>query len=260
MPNPTCLPYRRYGKGGTPLVLIHGFGADRLTWSSLAKALSEHRQVIALDLPGHGEAVDWEGTPDASVCAKAVVASLDALGIARATLVGHSLGGAVASLTALRQPERVERLILLAPGGFGAEMNVDLLRRYAAIITIDEARAVLPAFFGSDSEMPSSLPRQTAEQRQKPGVAEKLRAIVEVIAKGEGQGRLPLADLMDLGVPMSLIWGHEDAVLPVAQAIDAPPEIARHLVTGVGHMPHLEVPDLVLRIIRDADGVPRRGG
>ncbi|UOM32948.1 alpha/beta fold hydrolase [Acuticoccus sp. I52.16.1] len=256
MPNPDPLPHRRYGKGGTPLVLIHGFGADRLTWSSLAKALAADREVIALDLPGHGAAVDWEGTPDAGVCAKAVLASLDTLGIERAVLVGHSLGGAVASLVALRAPQRVERLILLAPGGFGREMNAALLRRYAAITREDEARAVLAEFFGTASQMPAALPRQTAEQRAKPGVAEKLGAIVEAIARGDGQGTLPLAELMAGGVPVTLVWGHEDRVLPVAQAIDAPPEIARHLVRGVGHMPHLEVPELVLRVIGDALGPP----
>ncbi|RAI03938.1 alpha/beta hydrolase [Acuticoccus sediminis] len=255
MPNPNPLPHRRYGKGDTPIVLIHGFGADRLTFSSLAKALSAYRPVIAFDLPGHGEAVGWEGTPDAMVCAKAVLASLEALGIERATLVGHSLGGAVVSLVGLRKPELVERLVLLAPGGFGREMNVPLLRRYAAIETAADAEAVLGEFFGSDSRVPKALPRQTAEQRSNPGLAQSLAAIVEAITKGEGQGALPLADLMARGFPVTLVWGHEDAVLPVSQAIGAPPEMARHLITGVGHMPHLEVPDLVVRIIRDALGL-----
>lgn len=256
MPTHNPLPHRIYGEGGPPLVLIHGFGADRLTFSALAKTLSAYRQVIAFDLPGHGEAVDWDGVPDAMVCAKAVTASLEAMGVERATLVGHSLGGAVASLAGLRRPGLIERLILLAPGGFGREMAVPLLRRYASITTADEAEAALAPFFGPDSAMPPALPRQTAEARLKPGVKASLEAIVEVITRGEGQGALPLADLVAKGFPITLVWGTADAVLPVSQAIAAPPEIARHLVPGMGHMPHQEEPDLVVRIVRDALAIP----
>lgn len=256
MPNPNPLPHRIYGKDGPPLVLIHGFGADRLTFAALAKSLSAFRQVIAFDLPGHGEAVEWDGVPDAMVCAKAVLASLDALGVERATLIGHSLGGAVASLAGLRRPALIERLILLAPGGFGREMAVPLLRRYAAITSAEEAEAALAPFFGPQSTMPPALPRQTAEGRQKPGVRASLEAIVEVITRGDGQGALPLADLVAKGFPITLVWGTEDQVLPMRQALEAPAEIARHLVPGMGHMPHQEVPDLVVRIVRDALAIP----
>ena len=261
MPNPIPLPHRRYGTaaGGAPLVLIHGFGADRLGWSVLARALSASREVIAFDLPGHGAALEWDKAPNAVDCAKAVLASLEAMAIPRATLVGHSLGGAVASLAALRRPDLVERLILLAPGGFGAEMNVPLLRRYAAIATTGDAEDVLAQFFGPASEIPPHLPQQTAEKRRAPGVAEMLTAILGSISKGDGQGSLPLADLVAGGFPVTLVWGTEDRVLPVAQAIAAPAEVARHLLPGVGHMPHLEAPGLVERIVRDALGLPAVG-
>ena len=254
MPNPNPLPHRRYGAGGPPLVLIHGFGADRLSMGSLARALSARREVIAFDLPGHGAAVEWDETPNAVVCAKAILASLDAMGIGRAVITGHSLGGAVASLAAMRRPDLVERLVLLAPGGFGPEMNAALLRRYAAISTEAEASDVLKSFFGPASRMPPALPRQTAEQRNQPGVRDMLKRIVTTISKGEGQGVLPLGDLAAAGFPITLIWGTQDEVLPVAQSIAAPAEMARHILPGVGHMPHIEAPELVVRIIANALG------
>ncbi|WP_420391325.1 alpha/beta fold hydrolase [Acuticoccus sp.] len=244
------LPHRTLGSGGPPIVLIHGFGADRTTWSYLLKPLARARQVIAFDLPGHGEAVDWSPTPDAVACAKAVIASLGALGVDRACLIGHSLGGAVASLVGLFQPALAERLILLAPGGFGREMNVPLLREYAALTTEDEARAILPSFFGPASPVPDAMPRLVAEQHESAALRQSLQAIVGAITKGDGQGVLPLDDLVAKGFPITLAWGTEDGVLPVSHAIDAPALIARHLMRGIGHMPHIEAPETVERIVR----------
>ena len=81
-----------------------------------------------------------------------------------------------------------------------------------------------------------------------------LKRIVTTISKGEGQGVLPLADLAAAGFPITLIWGTQDEVLPVAQSIAAPAEMARHILPGVGHMPHIEAPELVVRIIANALG------
>ena len=249
------LPHRSRGEGDPPLVLIHGFGADRLTFSALVGPLAKLRRTIALDLPGHGAAAGWPQTPDATICANAVAATLDALGIARAVLVGHSLGGAVAGIVGLLRPDLVERLVLIAPGGFGREMNVPLLRRYAAMSTAEEAAAVLAEFFGPEQEVPDAMPRLAAEQRADPAFRASLGAIVDRIAKGDGQGMLPLAKLAAAPFPMTLIWGLEDRVLPAAQAIAAPAVFARHLLPGIGHMPHLEDPALVVRLVAHALGI-----
>lgn len=250
MANPNPLPHTSRGEGDPPIVLIHGFGADRLTFAHIVKPLAKLRRTIAFDLPGHGEAATWEGTPDAVACAKAVAASLSALGVSRATLVGHSLGGAVSSIVALKNPALVEHLVLLAPGGFGSAMNVPLLRRYAAIEDEAEAARVLKEFFGPESAMPEALPRVVAEARRDPVLRDKQKAIVGAITKGEGQGALPLEDLASAGFPITLVWGTADAVLPFEQAVEAPALIARHFLKGVGHMPHLEAPDAVSEIVR----------
>src|SRR5437762_7525611 len=89
-----CLRYLDLGQGdGLPVLLVHGFGADLNTWMFTQPALSEGRRVIAIDLPGHGGSSKEVGSGGSESLADAVEGTLAALGIARAHLVGHSMGG-----------------------------------------------------------------------------------------------------------------------------------------------------------------------
>lgn len=248
-PDLPLLPHTAHGRKGPPIVLLHGFGFDGASWGAFAAPLAKVRRTVAFDLPGHGKAAHWSPTPGAAVAAKAVVASLDAMGIARAAFVGHSLGGAVAALVGLRRPDLVERMVLLAPGGFGPAMNVAALRRYADANNAAELAAAAPAFFAPGAKIPDGFVAALARARREEARQRSHPAIVEAISQGEGQGTLPLAALAAAPFPISLVWGLDDAILPASQALDAPPEFARHLLPGVGHMPHLEAPATVLGIV-----------
>lgn len=246
------LPHTSKGRKGPPVVAIHGFGGDRSTYAALQPEIAKLRRTIALDLPGHGAAADWPETPDAGVCAKAVIDTLDGLKIKEATLIGHSLGGAVASIVGLMRPDLVERLILLCPGGFGEQMNARLLRRYAAARTEHELALVMETFFGPAKKLPESLAADTAAARADDTLFKSLNAIVKKITRGDGQGTLPLAKLAAQPFPMTLVWGDQDYVLPFSHCLAAPAEFARHILPGVGHMPQDEEPELVLKIITQA--------
>jgi len=106
-------------ESGTPILLIHGFGADMSTWMFNQAALAEDRPVYAIDLPGHGGSSKDVRDGSTRTLAAAIVDYMDAVGIAAAHLVGHSLGGAIAVLIALPHPDRVPGLTLIAPGGLG---------------------------------------------------------------------------------------------------------------------------------------------
>ena len=121
------------GKGdGAPVVLLHGFGGSHRAWTPIQQSLSAETRVLAYDLPGHGDSFGFPDAGPPKVAANAILADLDARGIASAHFAGHSMGGAIAALTALFQPQRVASLTLLSPGGFGPEINQRLLKRYAA--------------------------------------------------------------------------------------------------------------------------------
>lgn len=232
-----------------PIVLLHGFGGTSSGWADLIPVLSAERRVLAFDLPGHGSSLDWPETCNAVVAMKAVVAELSSLGIDRAHLVGHSMGGAIAALIGLRQPECVASLTLLAPGGFGFEINHRLLRSFARATDPASVQVLLEQFYGWEFSLPQGTIESVVQDRARPGVTEALSAIAETIIDGRVQKVLPRAELADIGCPVKIIWGTQDRVLPTRQSHKLPGTIATHIFERVGHMPHQEVPDEVTRLI-----------
>lgn len=249
------LPHVARGpEGRPPIVFLHGFAGDHETWIGQMIGLETRRRVIAFDLPGHGAALDWPRIGHAGISAEAVIASLGALGIDRFHLVGHSMGGATATIVALKLAEsrRLASLTLVAPGGFGPEINHRLLRRFAAATDEHEIHSLLEQFFGFEKPVPLAAARRIAEARRDPRVPTTLATIAEAILDGERQKSFDLARLADLPHGVRLIWGDQDRVLPLGQTRGVPGIVAVHVFPGVGHMPHLEVARDVTRLVAES--------
>ena len=122
--------YFERGEGGTPLLLVHGFGGDLNNWLFNHEALAAGRRVIALDLPGHGESTKALQRGDLDELSDVLLALLDHLEIPVAHLVGHSMGGAVSLNTARLAPDRVRSLTLIGSAGLGREINGDYLQGF----------------------------------------------------------------------------------------------------------------------------------
>jgi pimeloyl-ACP methyl ester carboxylesterase len=106
------LAYRTWGDpSAPPLVLLHALGEDSSDWDDVATAFAGRWRVYAPDLRGHGRTA-WPGVYSLELMRDDVIGLLDALGLARVDLIGHSMGGIVAYLVAQSQPERVNRLVL----------------------------------------------------------------------------------------------------------------------------------------------------
>ncbi len=249
-PGPALPCTLRGPESGTPIVLLHGFGGDVETWINIRVALEGRHRVIAFDLPGHGRAFGWPEIGNARVTAKAVLQSLEAMGLDRVHLVGHSMGGATAFLVAAKAPERVASLTLIAPGGFGPEVNHRLLRHYAVARTVEEITPLLEQFFGDSVVLPPSIPRRIAAEREaNPTLVANYAAISETIVTATGQPELKRDMLATVPYPVKLIWGEMDRVIPASQTRNVPPNVGVHLLPGVGHMPHAEAPRIVYRLI-----------
>src|SRR3954470_4916155 len=114
--------YRTMGSG-PPVVLIHGMVNSSRHWRGVAERLAERHTVIAPDLIGHGDSATPRGDYSLGAHATVIRDLLSALGIERATMVGHSLGGGIAMVYFWQFPERVERLALISSGGLGEEVS-----------------------------------------------------------------------------------------------------------------------------------------
>src|SRR5207248_2649841 len=109
----------RSGGSGPVLVLIHGITASAATWDDVLPWLAERHTVVAPDLFGHGRSAKPRGDYSLGAYANGIRDLLEVLGIPRATIVGHSLGGGIAMQFAYQFPERCERLVLVSSGGLG---------------------------------------------------------------------------------------------------------------------------------------------
>lgn len=235
--------------GRLAVLFVHGFGADHHVWEATVAPLLPAARVLACDLPGHGLSLEAEGAGSANVAARALLADLSRRGIDKAHVVGHSMGGAVAALMALAEPSRVAALTLLAPGGFGPEINGPLLRRYAEATEKHELRACLQAMSGEGAVVPEDQLDAALVMRARPGQIAKLVEIAATITRGERQGVIPTEALAALSMPATVLWGTADPVLPFAQSDGLPARFRRQVIEGAGHMLVGEAPDAVRQAI-----------
>jgi pyruvate dehydrogenase E2 component (dihydrolipoamide acetyltransferase) len=164
---------------GDPVVLVHGFGGDKNSWLFVQQPLAEERTVHALDLPGHGASSKDVGDGSLGTLRDTVVGFLDALGIERAHLVGHSLGGAVVAAVARAAPGKVASLTLLAPAGYTAEADAEYLRGFAAAASRRELKPLLGRLFADPSQVTRQLVDDLLRYKRLDGVQEALSARVD---------------------------------------------------------------------------------
>lgn len=238
------------GGGAVPAVLLHGFGGGVDDWYDIQPDLSRDRLVLAYDLPGHGRSLGHPAAGNAGGMAKAILANLDRRGIARAHVVGFSMGGAVATLMGLRAPEKVASLTLLAPGGFGPEISEPLLRRFATPANADELRAAMNDMAAPGYAFETKYVMALAALRRIEGQPAKLDAICGMIARDGRQGEIPRDSLAKLAMPVSVVWGTRDPVLPYAHSARLPPAFHFVPIQGAGHMLPVEARKAVTAAIR----------
>jgi pimeloyl-ACP methyl ester carboxylesterase len=239
---------------GPPVVLVHGIGDSSATWDPVLPALARRHLVVAPDLLGHGMSDKPRADYSVAAYANGIRDLLGVLGVERATLVGHSLGGGVAMQFAYQFPERTERLVLVGSGGAGPDVTpvlraltlpgaavaLHLLRLPGARLQVGAVVAALRAL-GSDLgrdgadllRMVDALPDTTARA----AFIRTLRAVVDW--RGQVVTMLDRCYLTR-GMPTLLIWGGRDAVVPAdhgRRAHAAMPGSRLEVFPDAGHFP-----------------------
>jgi pyruvate dehydrogenase E2 component (dihydrolipoamide acetyltransferase) len=243
------LRYVRQGEDGDAVVLLHGFGGDLNNWLFAAPALAEGHTVYALELPGHGGSSKDVGAGDLEYLADAVVQFLDALKLERVHLAGHSLGGLVAASIALRDPVRALSLTLVASAGLGEEINGEYVRGFVEAGSRRELKPALELLFADSGQVTRQLVDDVLKYKRIDGVDAALRSIADHVF-GDGRQHVLVADrLAELGVPLLVVWGEQDRIIPPEHARHVPDAAEVHVLQGSGHSPHIEAAGDVIRVM-----------
>jgi pyruvate dehydrogenase E2 component (dihydrolipoamide acetyltransferase) len=233
-----------------PVLLLHGFGADLNTWMFTQPALAEGRRVIALDLPGHGGSTKQLDHADVESLATIVDHALKALGIERLHLVGHSMGGGIAIAFASREPERVATLTLIASASLGLEINATFIDGFVRAARRREAVEVLNLLVHDPALVSRTMVEDVLRYKRLDGVTEALAAFAEEWFPG-GRQIVGLGDgVAVLKLPVQIIWGREDRIIPAAHAEALASRLPVHILEQTGHLPHMEKAGEVNRLIK----------
>ena len=242
------IQYLKVGEGeGPPLVLLHGFGGDINIWVFNQEALSADRTVYALDLPGHGQSSKDVGEGDLASLVDVVAGFMDEMGIEKAHIFGHSMGGAVAGSFAIKHPDRVQSLALIASAGLGEEINGDYIEGFIAANRRKEMREALKLLFADPELVNRQLVNDLMKFKRLDGVDEALRKIADKLFPGGKQADVP--DISGVEVPMLVVWGAEDKIVPVAHAQNVPEGARVEVLDDTGHMPQMEAAGQTNRLI-----------
>ena len=266
------MAFRRAGDGPV-ILLIHGLAGSAQTWDAVMPLLARDHTVLAPDLFGHGDSDKPPGDYSLGAHASALRDLLDLLGIARASVVGQSFGGGVAMQFAYQYPHMCDRLALVSSGGLGREVSWVL--RILAAPGMEYAMPLLfPRFIrtGGNSvigffhragfrnerviEGWRAYASLTQSENQKAFVR-TLRSVIDVGGQSvSAMDRLYLA----ARVPIMIVWGDRDTVIPVHHAYaahEAVPQSRLEIIEGAGHFPHVEEPLRFVELISDFMGAPR---
>jgi pyruvate dehydrogenase E2 component (dihydrolipoamide acetyltransferase) len=237
------------GSGGVPVLLLHGFGGDLNTWMFNQSALCGDRRTLALELPGHGLSSKNVGSGDIAFFTETIEAALEALAVERAHIVGHSMGGALALAVAVRRPERIATLSLLAPAGLGPEINGTFIDAFMRASRRKDAVEALQYLVHDPSLISRTMVEEFLRYKRLDGVAPALESIARAWFPQGRQSVDLTASLRALSIPVQVIWGSDDRIIPVAHA-DAAAPAKVHVANGAGHLPHMEKAGEVNRLLR----------
>ncbi len=247
---PAALPRPARIEVRETIVYLHGFASNSAAWDPLSAQLDADLPRIAIDLPGHGAAATL-AQPTLAAMAAHVVAAVREQTSGPVHLVGHSLGGAIAARVALSNLLDVRSLLLIAPVGLGPVIDHDF------IIGLLRARAeasVLPwlhRLVADPARISRGMVRAVLALMADPARAAFLAALAANAFPDGTQSADWMIDVTPLLMPVRIVFGREDRIIPFHPAARIGGSVAVNLLPNIGHMPQIEAPALLARILAE---------
>jgi len=253
------------GDKGTPVILVHGLGGSIENWVRNIDALAQRHRVYALDLKGFGRTDKTPLLRDLDELTQFIGDFMEAQHIAKASLVGNSMGGGLVLSLAIQSPQKVDKLVLVDNAGMGREVITDF--KVVSIPVLGEllsrtSRKSVANLWRKIVFDPSLVTEKLVEETYKlatlPGAKKALLATARAGINIRGQRRRGIRPLMEaaakIGVPALIIWGQQDKIIPVAHAhiaVKTIPHARLEIFDNCGHMPQLEYPDKFNAMVLD---------
>ena len=235
---------------GTPVILIHGFGGDSDNWLFNIDAVNAKAPVYAIDLPGHGQSIKKIDNPDVGTMVSAVMQLMDHLDTEKAHLVGHSMGGLIAGKCAEEFEERVASITMICSAGLGDEINNEYINGFVSAKSRKELKPTLKNLFADQSLVSRSMVDELLKYKRLDGVQEFLESLSANLFSEGLQTIKILDELNTKKIPVTVIWGAQDAVIPSnhANVLD---NAKVEIIAEAGHMVQMENSARVNELIID---------
>ncbi|NKX45953.1 alpha/beta fold hydrolase [Roseicyclus persicicus] len=244
-------PAATSGAEALPVVLVHGYLGGSAQWSDLEAALAGRFRTVAIDLPGFGRASRISPPTSIEGFAEHVIADLDAMGIDRFNLVGHSMGGMIAQEIARRIAPRIGRLVLYGTGPIGSMpdrfepigVSLDRLLQDGVAVT---ARRIAATWLLHGEAHPAFATLSAIGAQADPWAAQ---TALTAMAAWDGRAGLPM-----LTMPSLVIWGDRDRSYRWAQVEQLwtnLPAASLAVIPGASHAAHAEKPQIFRLILED---------
>jgi pimeloyl-ACP methyl ester carboxylesterase len=256
--------YWQMGRSGSPVILLHGGNGSIEFWLYNIAALAASHRVYAFDMVGSGRSDYPDGSYSIEYQAEFLAGFTIALGINSATLIGNSMGGAVALQFTRSYPDRVDKLVLVDSMGLGQEISwgIRLITLPAIVNLLRPGRWMIPGMLRSNFYNRHLLPPEWIEFRYPIfAIPDRNRVILRL-----GQSNFNLAgvradvyqpivaSLPQIDRPTLIVWGAQDRIIPVKHAYVAAAGLPHHqleIFSDCGHHPYLEYPAKFNRLVLD---------
>lgn len=256
------LPATGSGPEGEPIVLLHCFGCSSQWWNKMVPLLNDGHRIIRIDLIGHGGSEKPKSGYEVTAQSAAVAEVMNQLGVTHATVIGHSLGGMVATSLAESASELVDRLVLIGVPAEDGAADFPLIAKLARAPVIGQAiwrvridslirKGYESAFApGFDIESGFDNPDQVVDDNRAmtyTSYVDADTAAEDFLEEGAIPGRLTAT-----GVPLLVIDGAEDQLFDAEEQLDlfqAVPGARVETIQGSGHSPNVEDPEAVAEVV-----------